>query len=156
MAEDNTVYYPVTAREIGEAHYLDCEKTKVAIVPYPERPGSYQVAPTYPPLVEWIKNGGVIEESGFDCLGYTQRNKIYEVQQYAQQVLEEKEPDYRRQARIARMRTVALQTQRDYAKATFDKNVLGYAANICGQISVMCDINTINSIDVPNLDWPSK
>jgi hypothetical protein len=158
MAEDNTVYYPVTAKEIVSAYYLDCEKTRIAVVPYPERPGSMQVTPEYPPLQEWVAQGGVIEDPKYDCLSYAKRNKIFEIQNYADNLLEENEPSYRRDARKARMLITPYDrmNRTDYEKAHYDKIILAYASTQCGNVAKMYGIDEVKSVDVPNLDWPSK
>lgn len=156
MAEDDTVYYPVTTREIIDAYWLDCEKTRVAIVPYPERPGSMQVASSYPPLVDWIKQGNEIRSPHYDCLGYAKRKKIYEIEKYAQQLLEENEPGYRRKFRHSRMMMTNERMPRDLNYAVYDESVLRYTAMQCGRISLMMDINEVIAIDTHRLSWPSN
>jgi hypothetical protein len=44
----------------------------------------------------------------------------------------------------------------DYDKAMYDKIILAYASTQCGNVAKMCSIDEVKSVDVPNLDWPSK
>jgi len=158
--DSNLVYYPVTAKEIESAQWQDCNHTIVVIVPRPNRPGSWPVNPDYPPLVEWVANGGIITEPNWNCLEYARKNKIYDIEKYCEEILELNEPSYDRKTRISKTLACCVELNKnevklDSDKAMFDYTTYCYASFLCNLVKQCKTVEEINLIDVKELDWPN-